>query len=349
MTDVLLKHPLLSEWQPKVLACQTLQNLEEIRVYLLGKTGVITAELKGLGHLSPDERKSKGSEINAVRDFLANLLSDRKAELNRKALEQRLQEEALDITLPVRFEKMGTLHLLTKVITDIQDYFSDLGFQIVEGPEIDDEYHNFDALNIPAHHPARQNHDTFYLKNHSSHLLRTHTSTAQIRTLTKQQPPLRIISVGRVYRSDALDATHTPMFHQLEGLVLEPNINMGHLKGCLTDFCKHFFEVSEISSRFRPSFFPFTEPSAELDINCSREGEQLKIGEGDGWLELLGCGMIHPNVLKNCGINPDEFQGFAFGAGIERFTMLKYGLPDIRALYESDERWLSHYGTRYEK
>lgn len=347
MTDVLPKHPLLSEWQPKIRTCQNLQDLEEIRIYLLGKTGLITSELKTLGQLAPEDRKTKGAEINALRDALTELLNSQKDALQQKALELRLQEETVDITLPARFEKTGKLHLLTQVISDIQSYFKDLGFQLVEGPDMDDEYHNFDALNIPSHHPARQSHDTFYLKDHSSHLLRTHTSTAQIRTLEKQKPPLRIISIGRVYRSDALDATHTPMFHQLEGLVLEPNINMGHLRGCLVDFCKYFFGVDEVKSRFRPSFFPFTEPSAELDINCSREKGQLKIGTGDGWLELLGCGMVHPNVLKNCGIDPNEFQGFAFGAGIERFTMLKYGLPDIRALYDSDERWLNHYGTRY--
>ncbi|MBY0280662.1 MAG: phenylalanine--tRNA ligase subunit alpha [Alphaproteobacteria bacterium] len=347
MTDATLKHPLYSEWQPKVGNCQDLQSLEEIRIHLLGKTGLITNELKTLGQLAPEDRKAKGSEINALRDSLAELINHQKDELQKKVLELRLQDETVDITLPPRFEKTGKLHLLTQVISDIQSYFSDLGFQLVEGPEMDDEHHNFDALNIPSHHPARQSHDTFYLKGHPSHLLRTHTSTAQIRTLEKQKPPLRIISIGRVYRSDALDATHTPMFHQLEGLVLEPNINMGHLRGCLIDFCKYFFGVDEVKSRFRPSFFPFTEPSAELDINCSREKGQLKIGIGDSWLELLGCGMVHPNVLKNCGIDPDEFQGFAFGAGIERFAMLKYGLPDIRALYDSDERWLNHYGTRY--
>ena len=347
MTDVYLKHPLLFEWQPKIWDCQNLQSLEEIRIHLLGKTGLITIELKTLGQMAPDERKSKGAEINALRDCLSELINIQKDELQKKALELRLQEETIDITLSPRPEKTGRLHLLTQVMSDIQSYFSDLGFQMVEGPEIDDEYHNFDALNIPSHHPARQNHDTFYLKDRPSHLLRTHTSTAQIKTLTKQKPPLRIISIGRVYRSDALDATHTPMFHQLEGLVLEPNINIGHLRGCLTDFCKHFFGSSEIKSRFRPSFFPFTEPSAELDINCSRENGQLKIGTGDNWLEILGCGMVHPTVLKNCGIDPNEFQGFAFGAGVERFTMIKYGLPDIRALYDSDERWLNHYGTRY--
>ncbi len=343
MTDA--THPLCQEWHQKIQTCSDLQALDEIRVHLLGKTGLITTELKTLGQLSPDERKTKGAEINAVRDSLSTLLSEKKEELEKNALELRLQTEALDITLPIRPEKKGNLHLLTQVLNDIQIYFRDLGFQIVEGPEIDDDYHNFDALNIPVHHPARQNHDTFYIKDHPLRLLRTHTSTAQIRTLENQKPPLRIISIGRVYRSDALDATHTPMFHQLEGLVLEPHTHMGHLKGCLTDFCCHFFGVDDIKSRFRPSFFPFTEPSGELDINCSREGGQLKIGVGSGWLELLGCGMVHPNVLKNCGVNPDEYQGFAFGVGVERLTMLKYGLPDIRALYESDERWLNHYGA----
>ncbi len=338
-------YPLCQEWKQKVENCLHLSELEEIRVHLLGKSGLITAELKTLGQLSHEERKTKGSEINAVRDYLSSLLTHKKSELEQKALEFRLTTEALDITLPIRPEKKGKLHLLTQVIQDIQNYFRDLGFQIVEGHEIDDDYHNFDALNIPAHHPARQNHDTFYIKDHPLRLLRTHTSTAQIRTLETQKPPLRIISIGRVYRSDALDATHTPMFHQLEGLVLEKNTHMGHLKGCLTDFCRHFFNVDDIKARFRPSFFPFTEPSGELDINCSREDGQLKIGIGNNWMEILGCGMVHPNVLKNCDINPDEYQGFAFGVGIERLTMLKYRLPDIRALYESDERWLNHYGV----
>lgn len=312
---------------------------------LLGKSGLVTQQLKALGQLPPDERRTQGAAINALRDALSALLGGQKEILERHALEQRLRNETLDVTLPVRPEKQGTLHLLTQVTQDIKNYFRDLGFDFVDGPELDDDYHNFDALNIPAHHPARQSHDTFYIKNHPTRLLRTHTTNVEIRTLVNKKPPARLITIGRVYRSDALDATHTPMFHQLEGFVIEPTIHMGHLKGCLSDFCRHFFGVETLTTRFRPSFFPFTEPSAELDIDASFLNKGSN--KATKWLEVLGCGMLHPQVLRNCGVDPDTHQGFAFGAGIERLTMLKYGIKDIRELYDSDERWLSHYGTSF--
>lgn len=345
MSEVCSSSSLLKEWRLKIIECQNFDSLEDIRVLLLGKSGLITAELKSLGQLEPEQRRIKGAEINAVKDKLTALLSEQKQLLQANALEQRLKAEALDVTLPIRPEKKGKVHLLTQVIQDIKEFFRDRGFEVVEGPEVEDEHHNFDALNIPAHHPARQSHDTFYIKNHPSRLLRTHTSTVQIRTLAKTKPPVRIITIGRVYRSDALDATHAPMFHQLEGLVLEPGTHMGHLKGCLIDFCRHFFGIEDVPARLRPSFFPFTEPSAELDVRCSRANGQLKIGQGDSWLEILGGGMVHPQVLENCGIDPTQVQGFAFGVGIERLVMLKYGISDIRYLYESDERWLNHYGS----
>jgi phenylalanyl-tRNA synthetase alpha chain len=322
--------------------CTSLKELEEVRVRLLGKSGEITQMLKNLGTLDADQRREKGAEINKLKEAVLESLEDRRAYLAAQALTSKLAQEKVDVTLPVRPEPTGTLHPLTRTIEEITAYFAHAGFSVAEGTDIEDEEHNFTALNIPEHHPARQSHDTFYL-NDPGMLLRTHTSPVQIRTMKATQPPIRILSLGRVYRSD-FDATHTPMFHQVEGLVIDKGIHMGHLKSCIVDFLRHFFGIEDLPMRFRPSFFPFTEPSAEVDIGCSREGGALKIGLGKDWLEILGCGMVHPKVLMNCGIDPDLYQGFAFGMGLDRVSMLKYGLPDIRPLFDGDERWLKHYG-----
>ena len=323
------------EWLAKIQASESLPALDELRVHLLGKNGLITQQLKTLGSLSPDERKAKGAEINVIKDQISQEIEQKKSFLEDQALELRLSSEKIDITLPARPENEGKIHPLSKVIQDITKYFGRIGFQIFDGPHVESQEHNFDALNIPAHHPARQSHDTFYVSG-SDNILRTQTSPVQIRTLRGHKPPIRFLAPGRVFRSDALDATHTPMFHQLEGVVIEEGINFSHLKGTLIDFCRWFFDDASMNLRFRPSFFPFTEPSAEVDITW-------KNGK---WLEVLGCGMIHPTVLQNCGIDPSQFQGFAFGMGIERLAMLKYGMNDIRPFYEGDTRWLDHYGFR---
>lgn len=332
----------LKDWEQEINQCPSLRELEDIRVRLLGKSGDITQMLKNLSALDTDQRRTKGAEINTLKEAVLKSLEERRAHLTAQALAVRLEEEAVDVTLPIRPEPMGTLHPLTRTIEEITSYFARIGFSVAEGSDIEDEEHNFTALNIPEHHPARQLHDTFYL-NAEQLLLRTHTSPIQIRTMKATQPPVRILSLGRVYRSD-FDATHTPMFHQVEGLVIDKGITMGHLKSTITDFLRHFFGIDDLPMRFRPSFFPFTEPSAEVDIGCSREGGALKIGTGKDWLEILGCGMVHPKVLANCGIDPDAWQGFAFGMGLDRITMLKYGLPDIRPFFEGDTRWLKHYG-----
>lgn len=332
----------LQEWEREINGCYSLKDLEDIRVRLLGKSGEITQMLKGLGVLDAHHRREKGAEINALKESIHKSLEGRRAHLAAQALGERLAEEAVDVTLPIRPEPGGALHPLTRTMEEITAWFARAGFAVAEGSDIEDEDHNFTILNIPEHHPARQLHDTFYL-NAQKMLLRTHTSPVQIRAMKATPPPLRILSLGRVYRSD-FDATHTPMFHQVEGLVVDRGINMGHLKSCLTDFLRHFLGVKDLPMRFRPSFFPFTEPSAEVDIGCSREGGALKIGTGKDWLEILGCGMVHPKVLANCGVDPDVYQGFAFGMGLDRITMLKYGLPDIRPFFEGDARWLKHYG-----
>ena len=332
---------LLEPYQHKIQSCESLEQLEELRIEILGKNGFITQRLKALGQLDPDQRRQQGAVLNQAKDRLLESFHTQKQILESKTLHQRLAKEEVDVTLPARPAKIGKIHLLTQVKEQILSHFQRIGFQVVEGREIEDEYHNFDALNIPAHHPARQNHDTFYLKNWPQLLLRTHTSTVQIRSLAQQKPPLRLISMGRVYRSDHLAATHTPMFHQLEGLVLESGIHMGHLKGCLIDFCRDFFQMDTLPVRFRPSFFPFTEPSLEVDIRHPQGTSDQR------WLEILGAGMVHPQVLRNCGIDPETTQGFAFGMGLERLVMLKYGLDDIRPLYTSDQRWLDYYGRRY--
>lgn len=335
----------LQHWQETIANCTSTKELDDVRVKLLGKSGEITLLLKELGALPPEQRKERGAEINQVKETVVTSLDRHKQTLVDTELNQKLAHESIDVSLSPRPETLGTLHPVTQVIREIVTYFKQFGFSVAEGPDIEDDEHNFNALNIPDHHPARQSHDTFYLPTLDGipRLLRTHTSPVQIRTMREQQPPIRILAPGRVYRCD-YDATHTPMFHQIEGLVIDKGIHMGHLKGTIIDFLRHFFEMDDLPIRFRPSFFPFTEPSAEVDMGCDRSNGQLKIGAGKDWLEILGCGMVHPKVLKNCGIDPDVYQGFAFGLGVERSAMLKYGIADIRALYESDSRWLRHYG-----
>ena len=342
MTDI---SSLLSNSLAAIAACTSSNTLEEQRVALLGKKGTLTEALKTLGQASPEERKTLGAELNKVKEQISNALDAKKAELNIAELNARLATETLDVTLPARPEMRGKIHPVTQVIEEITAIFADLGFSVALGPDIEDDYHNFTALNIPESHPARQMHDTFYLqgKGDGKTVLRTHTSPVQIRTMKAGKPPFRFIAPGSTYRCDS-DQTHTPMFHQVEGFVIDKNINMGHLKGCIIEFLKAFFELDNVPVRFRPSFFPFTEPSAEVDIGCARSKDSLKIGAGNDWLEVMGCGMVHPNVLKNCGIDPNEWQGFAFGMGVERLAMLKYGIPDLRTFFEGDVRWLQHYG-----
>ena len=323
-----------------------LSALDQARVTALGKKGRLTERMKGLGALEPDARKAAGQELNRLKGELTEALDARRAALEGGALDARLGAEKVDITLPVRPESEGRIHPISQVLDEMAAIFGDMGFAIVEGPDIEDDFHNFTALNIPPEHPARQMHDTFYLPEHddgSRLLLRTHTSPVQIRTMKAGEPPYRIIAPGRTYRCD-YDITHTPMFHQIEGLVVDEHTHMGHLKGCLIDFAKSFFEVDNLPVRFRPSYFPFTEPSAEMDIGCSRDGGVLRIGEGADWMEILGCGMVNPRVLEMSGVDPARYQGFAFGLGLERSAMLKYGIPDLRTFYDADARWLKHYG-----
>ncbi|MEX2644567.1 MAG: phenylalanine--tRNA ligase subunit alpha [Acetobacterales bacterium] len=326
-------------------AASGLDALEQIRLDALGRKGRITALMKGLGQMPPDERREAGKELNVVKESVAEAIEQRKAALEEAELDRRLATERIDVTLPVRPEASGRIHPITQTIDECVAIFGEMGFALAEGPEIENDFRNFTALNIPPEHPARQEHDTFYFpekEDGSRLLLRTHTSTVQVHTMEGGEPPIRIIAPGRTYRSD-YDATHSPMFHQIEGLAIEDGIHMGHLKGCLAEFFRAFFGV-EVPLRFRASHFPFTEPSAEVDIQCWRAGGELVIGEGDDWLEVLGCGMVHPNVLRNCGLDPDRHRGFAFGMGIERIAMLKHGIPDLRTFYESDLRWLRHYG-----
>lgn len=323
--------------------------LENARVSVLGKNGTFTQLGKTLSTLSPEQKKSFGSELNTAKKQIEEQLFAKKAALAERELAAKLAKETIDVTLPIRDEHQGRIHPVSKIYEEVVAIFGQMGFDIAEGPDIEDQFHNFNALNMPANHPARQMQDTFYIANpdsadfDDSYVVRTHTSGIQIRTMEKQQPPIRIIAPGRTYRSD-WDATHTPMFHQVEGLVIDRNITMAHLKGCLYDFMKAFFELDDLPVRYRPSYFPFTEPSAEMDIGCLKTKNELKIGAGTDWLEVLGCGMVHPNVLHAGGINPDEYQGFAFGLGIDRLAMLKYGIPDLRTFFESDVRWLKHYG-----
>ncbi|MGC6412613.1 MAG: phenylalanine--tRNA ligase subunit alpha [Candidatus Puniceispirillaceae bacterium] len=323
-----------------------LTALDQLRVDALGKKGRISAQLKQLGAMEPEARKSFGQALNQLKDEIAELIQERQQQLEAAALRAQLEAEKLDVTLPPRPALQGRLHPLSRTIEEVTAIFADMGFTIAEGPDIESDYYNFTALNIPPEHPARQEHDTFYLnpdETGARPVLRTHTSPVQIRTMEAQEPPIRIIVPGRTYRSDH-DATHSPMFHQCEGLVIGDDIHMGHLKATLIEFCRAFFGVDDLPVRFRPSYFPFTEPSAEVDIGCSREGGGLKIGAGEDWLEILGSGMVNPRVLAHCGYDPDKVQGFAFGMGIERLAMLKFGIPDLRTFYDSDLRWLRHYG-----
>ncbi|MBM3571736.1 MAG: phenylalanine--tRNA ligase subunit alpha [Alphaproteobacteria bacterium] len=330
----------------RIAAAADAAALDQVRVAALGKKGEITQLMKQLGGLSPDERRATGQLLNVLKDEVSAALEARAAALAGAAIDARLAAERIDVTLPARPEAAGRIHPISQTIDELTAVFGQMGFTVAEGPDIEGDFYNFTALNIPPEHPARQSHDTFYLPpaaDGSTMLLRTHTSPVQIRTMQQSKPPLRIIVPGRTYRCD-YDATHSPMFHQVEGLVVDETSHMGHLKGCLIEFCRAFFGVDDLPVRFRPSYFPFTEPSAEVDIGCSRAGGELKIGAGGDWLEILGCGMVHPKVLANCGIDPARYQGFAFGMGIERIAMLKYGIPDLRTFYESDLRWLRHYG-----
>jgi len=338
-----LKAAILDE----VAAAADLDTLDAVRVSALGKKGRVTAHMKELGRMDPETRKAAGQRLNAIKDAVQQAIDARKAELAEAALEARLARERVDVTLPARPRAIGHIHPISRTVEEMIALFGEMGFEVAEGPHIEDDFHNFSALNIPPEHPARQEHDTFYLQapEHDGErkVLRTHTSPVQIRAMRTHAPPLRVIVPGRTFRSDD-DATHSPMFHQIEGLVVDKTVTMAQLKGTLIAFCRAFFGVDDLPVRFRPSYFPFTEPSAEVDIGCSKDGGQLKIGGGRDWLEILGCGMVHPKVLENCGIDSTQWQGFAFGMGIERVAMLKYGIPDLRTFYESDLRWLKHYG-----
>ena len=343
----------MKEWEDQktklvasIHSASTLDELEDIRITALGKKGTITGLMKSLGSLDPDKRKEAGQLLNAIKEEVASAIDVRKVTMEAAALETQLHRDRVDVTLPVRPESNGSIHPITQPIDELTAIFCEMGFIVADGPHIESDYYNFSALNIPPEHPARQEQDTFYLppdETGTPRVLRTHTSPVQIRTMEKTTPPIKIIVPGRTFRSDH-DATHSPMFHQVEGLVIDKTSHMGHLKGCLIDFCRAFFGVDDLPVRFRPSYFPFTEPSAEVDIGCTRAGGEFRIGKGDDWLEILGSGMVHPRVLSGCGINPDEYQGFAFGMGIERIAMLKYGIPDLRPFYDTDIRWLKHYG-----
>jgi phenylalanyl-tRNA synthetase alpha chain len=320
-----------------------LDQVNQIKANLFGKNGLISSQFKQLGKVAEEERKKLASDLNTVKDELQILISKKINNIEIKEINQKLEKEKIDITLPERPFVHGKIHPVSQVIDEISSIFSEIGFSVEEGPDIENEYNNFTALNTPDNHPARDMHDTFYLNEKKELLLRTHTSPVQIRTMLNNKPPFKIIAPGRTYRSDS-DQTHTPMFHQVEGLHIDKDINMGHLKGCLNYFIKEFFEVDKIKMRFRPSHFPFTEPSAEVDIGYEIKDGKIVIGEGDRWLEILGCGMVHPNVLKNVNLNPNEFQGYAFGIGIDRLAMLKYGINDLRAFFDCDYRWLNHFG-----
>jgi phenylalanyl-tRNA synthetase alpha chain len=329
-----------------IAAAGDVEALERLRVALLGKKGSISEMMRALGGMAPDERREHGQRLNVLKDVVAGALESRRTALEDAALDARLARERIDVTLPARPESEGCIHPISQTMDEVIAIFAEMGFAVAEGPDIEDDFHNFTALNFPPGHPARQMHDTFFLPERADGtrlVMRTHTSPVQVRTMLTQKPPIRIVAPGRTYRCDS-DMTHTPMFHQVEGLVIDKTTHMGHLKGCLIEFVKTYFEVDRLPVRFRPSFFPFTEPSAEMDIGCSRGKDSLKIGDGADWLEILGCGMVHPNVLANCGIDAEDYQGFAFGLGLERIAMLKYGIPDLRTFFEADLRWLRHYG-----
>ena len=320
-----------------------LSEINEIKSNLFGKNGLISSQFKKIGSIAENERKKFASDLNIIKDELQNLIDKKTNEIQNLEINKKLEKEKIDITLPGRSFKRGKIHPVSQTIDEISSIFSEIGFSVEEGPDVENEYNNFTALNTPDNHPARDMHDTFYLDEKKEKLLRTHTSPVQIRTMFNNKPPFKIIAPGRTYRSDS-DQTHAPMFHQVEGLHIDKDINMGHLKGCLNYFIKEFFEVDKIKMRFRPSHFPFTEPSAEVDIGYEIKDGKIIIGEGDQWLEILGCGMVHPNVLKNVKVDPTKFQGYAFGIGIDRLAMLKYGINDLRAFFDCDYRWLNHFG-----
>ena len=339
---------LREKWLRAVADAADDSALEAVRVAALGKKGEISAQMRELGRMTPEERQEAGPRLNALKDEINSAIAAKRAALADAALEERLRTEWLDVTLPARPQRMGTVHPISQVTEEVTAIFADMGFSVAEGPQVESDWHNFDALNIPGHHPARAEMDTFYMARAQGdtrppHVLRTHTSPVQIRAMEMAGAPLRVICPGRVYRAD-YDQTHTPMFHQVEGLAIDRDISMANLKWVLEEFVKAFFEVEEVELRFRASHFPFTEPSAEVDIRCSWEGGTLKVGEGDDWLEILGSGMVHPKVLMAGNIDPAAWQGFAFGMGIDRIAMLKYGIPDLGAFFDSDLRWLRHYG-----
>ncbi|ODT88646.1 phenylalanine--tRNA ligase subunit alpha [Phenylobacterium sp. SCN 70-31] len=342
----------------RIAAAADLATLDAIRVEALGKTGTISELLKSLGKMSPDERREQGPKINGLRDEVAAHIARRRAALETAELDARLASERVDLSLPPPPERRGRVHPTMQVMDEMIAVFAEMGFSLAEGPDIEDDFHNFTALNFPPKHPAREMHDTFWLpvnEKGERKVLRTHTSPVQVRVMQRlneklpswiaggQEPPIRVIVPGRTYRSDS-DATHTPMFHQLEGLVIDRDIHMGHLKWTLDQFIARYFETPVVETRFRPHHFPFTEPSAEMDVRCDRSGGDVKIGQGADWMEIVGCGMVHPNVLRNCGLDPDQWQGFAFGFGVDRLGMLKYGMPDLRDMFASDVRWLEHFG-----
>ena len=347
MTDI---RTLESELLTAIDAAHDEGALEAVRVTALGKSGSVTSLLKTLGSMTPEQRKEQGLLINGLKDRITAAIAGRREALKAAALDQRLNTESVDVTLPVREPpaEIGRIHPISQVLDELTAIFADMGFAVAEGPDIETDDYNFGKLNFPEGHPAREMHDTFYFNpkpDGSRLLLRTHTSPVQIRTMLAQQPPIRVIIPGRTYRSDS-DQTHTPMFHQVEGLVIDTSSHLGHLKWILQEFCKAFFEVDQVKMRFRPSYFPFTEPSLEVDIQYRRDKGEVRFGEGEDWMEILGCGMVHPNVLRNCGLDPAQYQGFAWGLGIDRIAMLKYGMPDLRPFFEADVRWLSHYGFR---
>ena len=331
------------EFLTKLKGKLNLSEINQIKSDLFGKNGLVSSQFKKIGSIAEDERKKFASDLNLIKDELQDLIDSKINEIEKVEINKKLDKEKIDITLPERPFVRGKIHPVSQTIDEISSIFSEIGFSVEEGPDVENEYNNFTALNTPDNHPARDMHDTFYLDEKKQKLLRTHTSPVQIRTMLKDKPPFKIIAPGRTYRSDS-DQTHAPMFHQVEGLHIDKNINMGHLKGCLNYFIKEFFEVDKIKMRFRPSHFPFTEPSAEVDIGYEMKDGKIKIGEGDQWLEILGCGMVHPNVLKNVKVDPTKFQGYAFGIGIDRLAMLKYGISDLRAFFDCDYRWLNHFG-----
>ena len=332
------------KYAAQISAAADLRALDDIRVAALGKKGEVSAMMQGLGKMSIEEKKVMGPALNGLKNDIAALVDARKTALEDEALDAALASETMDMSLPVG-RPSGTLHPVQQVMEEMAVIFSDMGFSVAEGPDIEDDFHNFTALNFPPGHPARDMHDTFFMtapEGEEKKVLRTHTSPVQIRTMINEKPPIRIIAPGRTFRCDS-DQTHTPMFHQVEGLVIDKDIHMGHLKGVLMEFVSAFFET-DVDVQFRPHHFPFTEPSAEMDVRYERDGASIKIGSGESWMEILGCGMVHPNVLRSCGLDPDEYQGFAFGMGVDRLAMLKYGMPDLRDMFSADTRWLSHYG-----